>query len=383
MKKRIIAIVVATVMILCLAACGTTSSQNQPSPAAPASSGGQSPSSASTTEPAAGKFDSFKPVDLVVSSGWSPPGVSYSADFIVEWENQVTEATEGKITFTNYWGGAMGAANEQITLLEAGTIDIGLLYGWMTEDLVPLWDFNYVLPFGPEDMGIVTRANWQIMDEFPQFAEEMAAHNAKCLVRFPNAPYFFAGRNEINSLDDLKNLNIGAVGARFAKWFEPLNSKLTSANKTERYSMLQLNVIDASCDCETNMYEYSQVEMAPNVFIPNILVPMSESVLINTDKFNSLPAEFQEILVSTGREMSYKIGDELMPKACDEIIEKWKATYPDLKIVEITAEERAWWAANCPDTATEWCQKIDGMGLPGTEIIKRYKEICEEMGFKW
>ena len=326
----------------------------------------------------------LKPVELIFSSGWSPPDVGIAAKNVVIWQEKVTEASDGKITFKNYWGGALGGARDHIDMVEKGIADVVLTFGWLTESKLPIWDFHYVIPFQPvKDPGIITKATLQLYDEIPAFKEQLAKVNCTMVMRFPATPYVLASTTPINSVKDLEGKKIAAVGAYFSQWLKPLGASLVAAPKTERYSMLQLNVIDVSLDPYANLYEYDQVSMAPHVFNPEIFQAPGDSVFINLDTLNGLPQEYQDILLDTGREVALLVGEELIGKASDDIINKWKSDNPDFTMTNISSEEKDWWGSVCPDTATPWAEKVEEQGYPGFEIIKRYKEICTELGYDW
>jgi len=61
---------------------------------------------------------------LRMTSFLPPPQVSMLAEIAKMWQEEVTKRTNGKLTFENYWGGAMATPAEHIELVKKGTVQL-------------------------------------------------------------------------------------------------------------------------------------------------------------------------------------------------------------------------------------------------------------------
>ena len=100
---------------------------------------------------------------------------------------------------------------------------------------------------------------------------------------------------------------------------------------------------------------------------------MGELLTVNLTKWNSLPAEVQEIILQVSKELEeyhLQYTNDCRAKAY-EAFEAAGGT-----IVKMSEEEKAAWLAalpNIPDTATE-------LGPTGLKILSRYVELLKENG---
>ena len=51
------------------------------------------------------------------------------------------------------------------------------------------------------------------------------------------------------------------------------------------------------------------------------------------------------------------------------------------KVVEVSAEDRAAWAAAMPNIAVEWANNLDNKGEPGSDMLKSYMKKLADAGF--
>ena len=120
MKKKI-ALLLASVMVMgALAACGgegkdtpASNDKNQTEDQAPAGdedpAGEEKPAEGQTQAPAGDvNWDDIEPIERIVSSTKTE-----AADAaLVAFTDRITERTQGKVTFSFFWGGSLVKANE-------------------------------------------------------------------------------------------------------------------------------------------------------------------------------------------------------------------------------------------------------------------------------
>ena len=325
---------------------------------------------------------SFKPVTLKVASAYPPPETSLAGAHLLEWEKMVTAKTGGAVTFNNFWGGTLGKPAEHLSLVKSGAVDIALSYGWYTQTQLSLQDYDYVFPFGPTDPLIVTKAMRQIYEEFPQIKKEMATQNITRLFQSPGIKFYILSKEPISGLSDFKGKKVAVVGRYFGRWVNAIGAVPVAAPGTERYTMLQTGVIDASMDPMDLHYSSKSIEQAPYALDANVLLTNWIGCWINLSKLGTFPIELQKILLEAGKELEIKAAKDINPVWEEKIFKEWKAN-KNFKLTIMSDADRSAWAGACEDIPAEWAAEVAKTGQPGWEIVKRYQEITAQLGHKW
>jgi TRAP-type transport system periplasmic protein len=96
-----------------------------------------------------------------------------------------------------------------------------------------------------------------------------------------------------------------------------------------------------------------------------------QMVAMNKDKWNSLPPDAQKAIEAINQEWIEKQGkmwDDLDRDGKDFILKRGN------KIITLSKEEDARWAAKAQPLFDEYIKKMKDKGLPGEEVVKFYRE---------
>ena len=122
---------------------------------------------------------------------------------------------------------------------------------------------------------------------------------------------------------------------------------------------------------------YEVFDYVYNIVITN----MTESIIMNQDVWDSLPADVQSVF----NDMGLGSGEYILCDMYDEALSKIEAEYWDKLINEYGME----WVElpddvlteyqNCIDAvAAEWAEALDAKGQPGTDLLNKYYELSEK-----
>lgn len=324
----------------------------------------------------------MKPVRLRASCVFPPPETSLAGKSLVIWEEMVTEATEGAITFKNYWGQTLGKPAEHLSLIQTGAVDVVLSYGWYTPTKLPLQDFDYVFPFGPIDPYIVCKACRELYEEFPCFRKNLEKYNCTRVFQVPGTTFVFLSKKPLKRLGDFEGLKCAVIGRYFGRWIGAIGAVPVAAPGQERYTMLQTGVVDASFNPVDLAYCFKDVEQAPYCLDPGLLVTNWISCWINLDTLKKFPPKIQALLLDLGRVAEVKQSTEVNLEWQKMVFEEWKKR-KDFHYSKLPEEDKKEWASTCSDIPAEWAAEVTSMGYPGWEIVERYQEITAELGHEW
>lgn len=319
---------------------------------------------------------------LKVATPYPPPESSLASAHLVAWQKMVTDQTGGRVTFKNYYGGALGKPAEHLSLVKTGAVDLVVSYGWYTPKDLPLEDYDYAFPFGPTDPLILTKAMRQIYEEYPQFKSDMARSNIVKIFQSPGITEVFLTKEKVTSLDQLTGKRCKVIGRYFGKWLTPIGIAPVAAPGTEVYTMMQTGVIDMAMDTADLLYAFKIIEQAPNVLHPELLTTNWIGCWMNMNKFNKMPKDVQNIILEAGKKLEIKAATEINPVWEKKIFAEWKKT-PGYSFTKMSDVDRTKWAKACPDTPAEWAAEVTAQGYPGWEIANRFQDITAKAGHKW
>jgi TRAP-type C4-dicarboxylate transport system substrate-binding protein len=322
-----------------------------------------------------------KPIKLKLASVSAPSGQVLDSDGVQWWMDKVTERTKGRVTFETFWGASLAAPTAHLDILQKGMVDVILGCRIYTPGKTPLGPYHYVIPFGPTDMALVNKATRQMYEEIPAFREELAKQNAVLIANFVTMPYDMVSKTPVNSLAAMKGKKIGLIGQYFGRWVSPAGLVPVVAPMSERYNLLQSGVTEMDLHPITHMNAFKVQELARNYIQLDAMVGAPWDLMINLEKFKSLPPDIQKIMLDAGKEAEVAMANELAGKWREKILSAWKAQ--GVSFSKFPADERSKWAALVDDIPSEWATEMEKKGLPGWQIMSRYQEITTELGYKW
>ena len=284
MKKKTVAILSALLCVCMLAACG--------------SSGGSSASggSASGSGSAGGSGGSGEP-EVVLEFGHiqNPGHALYIAP--EELKTLVEERSEGRIQLNIYPASQLGSAREMMEQVTMGTLDITFADAsdWASAlNLPELGVFN--LPFLNKDLSAQIKVINEIIPE--AVPEMLEGTGLKLLTTYSNGIRQPLLKNHpINTLEDIKGLKMRTPETEmYVSLWNALGASTVTSAWSEAYTVLQQGVADAVEADDVGLVSMNLQEIGKYM---SKIGHLSQAyiVLINEEKWNSIPEDLQQILV--------------------------------------------------------------------------------------
>jgi len=305
-----------------------------------------------------------KPIELSYSIFFPPSHIQCKT--AEDWSREVEKRTGGRVKITTYPGGSLTKAPQCYDGVVNGISDIGMSCFAYTLGRFPLLE-GLDLPLGYPDGLAASRIATEMVRKYaPKETDDV-----KVLYIHAHGPGILASRKPVRSLDDMRGLKVRATGLS-AKIVELLGGVPVAMSQPETYEALQKGVVEATlCPVET-LKGWKQGEVISSVTDSSgIGYTTAMFVVMNKDKWNSLPAELQQIILQVcdewvdkhgeawnqadveGREFVKQLGHETIPLSGEEV-GKWKAAVaPILDSYVKTSSEK---------------------GLPGADFLKDLQE---------
>ena len=353
--KKAISLLLLIAVLVSLAACGS----------APQEQANSEPEAGGVISTPYGDLPADGPeIELVIASDAVETSIHNQA--VEKYAKIIQEATQGKITLTNYPNAQLGSDTELLNSLVAGDIDLDLMSGALASSLVPeaaLFNIPFLNDADSLDAVIKTMIDSDFREEFDTYYEQAGL---KLLVLSIGQSWELNTRKQVTSLDEIKGLKIRTPqsDSYMAIW-EALGANPTPLAYGELYTALQQGLVDGNDQMLSNILQVKFYEQAPYIMMTNHNYG-SFTILMNLDKFNALPAEYQTVLENIGDELSEYLSNAFLDGAAGDraALEDLGVTFYDLSETEVAALKEAGAAG---------IEKVEAM-VQNDALIELYKE---------
>ena len=167
------------------------------------------------------------------------------------------------------------------------------------------------------------------------------------------------------------------------KWLEEAGATALAHPIGDRVTALQTGVLDASATPIDISVPFGIYEFGPNWINTRWGVVTGNAIMWNTEKFNSLPKDIQDIIVQTGKDAFIHNIEAMLG---------WEKNYVQPKIDEagvidhgaFSDEDVAKWAQMIGEPVAEWVSEAEKIGRTGAaEVATLYIKMCKDAGVKF
>ncbi|MFC1956197.1 TRAP transporter substrate-binding protein DctP [Chloroflexota bacterium] len=298
MKRSVIMFAVifmtlALVIMPLIAAC------SKPAPA-------PTPAPAPAPTPAPAPPPKPEPIVLkTVQAGWLGHPLFVGFDWFVE---QVNGKSNGALTIDIIGGPDVIPIGDQGDAVAAGTIDMNANYGGFLIKLVTAMNMYYQRRISPQEMQS-SGAYDLLQDEFNKVGIYFLGPGREIQEAATN----MVTNVWVDNSEDLAGQRITS-SATFSQWITALDMTYISASPSERYSAMERGVVDGACNSIEGTLGASYFEVA-DYWIDHGVYSSGEVILMNLDKWNSLPEHLQKLLTDVQHELIF----EQMPAMAEQV----------------------------------------------------------------
>ena len=289
--KKIIALVLALAMVLCMAACGGSE------PAAPAASTTAPAATTTTTTPAAPAapaektIDDLDPIEITMADNNNE--ASYPSQGLQMFMKNVTEKTNGKITWDFYPNSALGGYVELTENMAMDNLDAGELDPTLMTEYCP--EFQLLIqPF------IIMDA-----DHFKKVLNLPAVKDLEATLDSYNIHtlgYMFCGfrsmctQTPITCVADCAGIVIRSPEADiYMNTLKRLGMSPTPMAMSEMYPSMKAGIIQGAEPAVSAIWDNSLYEVCPCILHSNHMASFN-NVVFGTNFWNSLDPLYQEVI---------------------------------------------------------------------------------------
>jgi TRAP-type transport system periplasmic protein len=298
-----------------------------------------------------------------------PPAPTFPCVQMERWKEEVEKRTNGQVEIKTFPGGTLLDAKNMMDGVISGMADIGCLSTAYQPGRFPVINATS-LPLGFKN---ATQASLTIWDLYSKYQPEELS-KVKVLAMFASAPANIYAKVPVKNLDDLRGLQLRASGG-VAEVLKVLGATPVGMPQSEAPEALQKGVVKGAASSLETLMDFKYAELCKYVTIFNgPIYPFT--VVMNLNKWNSLPKDVQKVMEDLGREQSEWTGrymDEHVKKSID-----WSKENYQIEITELSAEEQAKWDAMLEPLVAKWAEEARSKGLPDEAILKDIKAFSKQ-----
>ena len=303
----------------------------------------------------------------------------FTGFFIPEVDKRLATTGNYKMDWQESYGGAIVKPKGVLEGVKLGLGDIGIVTTIFHSSKLPSQALSAVTPFIAADARVVAKAVDEIAKEFPTMQKEFEKQNQVYLATgVVLDTYQVFSTKQATSLKDIEGGKVAGAGMNM-RYVEGIEGAVgVRGGLTDFYNMLQTGLVDHAMLWPEAAKTFKIAEVAPTMLKVDLGAVNSKTVTVNADYWKKLPKEVQDVLL----EVAVAYRDHVASVAMDRASASREAyVAAGGTVVEVTAEERAAWAAAMPNIAAEWAKTLDDKGEPGTDMLKSYMGKLSDAGF--
>jgi len=290
------------------------------------------------------------------------PPTHFNSVLAEEWGKEIEKRTDGRVKFTYYPGGVLLKGPDMYDGVMNELADVGMSLFAYTAGRFPTMEV-LDLPMGyPSGEAATFVAN----DFYEEFKPE-EIKDVKLLYLHAHGPGLLHSKKPIETMDDVKGLKIRCTGFS-AKVAEALGGVPVAMPQGAAYEALQKGVVEATLAPMEVLKGWNQAEVIKyTTDCKSIGYTTAMYVIMNLDKWNSLPKDIQKVFEKVSKEWIRKHAegwDKVDQDGRQFTIEQGN------QIIPLREDENERWVKAVRPVIDEYAQSLEDKGLPGTKYVE-------------
>jgi TRAP-type C4-dicarboxylate transport system substrate-binding protein len=226
------------------------------------------------------------------------------------------------------------------------------------------------LPVGIPNATSGSLVLWDLYEKYKP--EEFA--KVKVLTMFTTAPTNIMSKVPVRTLADINGLDLRASGGA-AKILAAWGANPVGMPMPATVEALQKGVVKGLYSSLEAMKDFKFAETCKYVTLTNtVIYPFA--VVMNMDKWNSLPKDVQKVMDDLRVEQAKWTGN-YMDNHVKTAVE-WSKNTQSVEFIELKKEEKAKWDAKLEFMSAKWVADTSSKGLPAKAIVDDIKGLIQK-----
>jgi TRAP-type C4-dicarboxylate transport system substrate-binding protein len=260
-----------------------------------------------------------------------PPASTFPCVQMERWKEEIEKRTGGELRINTFPGSTLLGAKNMFDGVMAGQADIGCFAMSYHPGRFPVVE-AIDLPLGWQN---ATVASLSLLDLYEKYKPQ-SFDKVKVLTMFTCPPANIMSVNPVRSLSDLKGMEIRAAGTG-VKVFELLGASPIGMPQSDVPDALHKKVIKGMASSLEVMKDFKYAEYCRYITMTNLQV-VTFGVVMNLDRWNSLPKKIQDEIEGLKREQAEWTGRYVDEHVTDAV--EWSKDTYNVEVIEFSKDEK-------------------------------------------
>jgi len=298
-----------------------------------------------------------------------PPATTFPCVQMEEWKKEAEKRTGGKVAVQTFPGSTLLNPKNMFEGVISGTADIGCLAMSYQPGRFPISE-AIDQPVGFSSAKAASLALYDLIEKYnPKEFEQV-----KIITLFTCPPANIMTIKPVKSLKDLKGLEL-RVGGTQADIIKNLGGIPVAMPQSDTPEALQKGTVKGHVSSMEVLKDFNYAAYTPNATIANLWV-VTFAVVMNKDKWNSLPADVKEKIDGMRKEWAEWTGKYVDNHVLEAL--KWSKEKYNLQIWELSAAERTEVPKLIKPLIDGYIERVTKAGLAGNQIMKDVYALKEK-----
>ena len=293
-----------------------------------------------------------------------PPPITFPCVQMERWKTAVEKRTKGAVVIKTLPGSTLLGPKNMMDGVIAGTADIGNLCQAYQPGRFIISNAT-ALPLGIPNAKVGSQVLW---DLYLKYKPEAFA-KVKVLTMFTTAPSNIMSRVPIRSLADIKGVSLRASGGA-AQILKCWGANQVGMPMSATPEALQKGTVKGLFSSLEVMKDFKYAELCK--FVTMTETPIYPfAVVMNMDKWNSLPKHVQKVMDDLSREQSVWTGEYMDNHVLESIT--WSKKAQNVEFIEL--KDKAEWDKMLAPIVAKWIEVTKAKGFPADQIVDDIKTL--------
>lgn len=290
-----------------------------------------------------------------------PPATTFPCVQMERWAKEVEKRTNGKVKVQTFPGGTLLPAKNIFDGVVAGTADIGNFAMSYQPGRFPVSE-AIDLPIGFTSATAASMALYDLIEKYnPKEFEKV-----KLITLFTCPPADFMTKTAVKSLKDLKGMELRTSGTG-TEVLKKIGATPVGMPQSEAPEAIQKGIVKGNVSSMEILKDFNFAAYLPYATEANLFV-VSFAVVMNKDKWNSMPADVKKVIDDLRREQAEWTGKYVDNHVMEAL--KWSKEKYNHELIKLSKADMDEIAKLTKPMIDEYIKKVNGMGLPADQIVK-------------
>jgi len=295
-----------------------------------------------------------------------PPASTFPCVQMERWVKEIEKRTNGQVKINTFPGGTLLPAKNIFDGVIAGTADIGNFAMSYQPGRFPVSE-AVDLPLGIPSARAASLILYDLIDKYkPKEFEKV-----KILTLFTCPPANFMTSKPVRALKDLKGmeLRVSGTGADVVKNLGGIPIAMPQSDTPEAIQKGIVKGVVSSLEVlkDMNYAAYCPFATETNLFV------VSFAVVMNTDKWNALPADVKKAMDEMRVEQAEWTGKYVDDHVAEALA--WSKQKYNHEMIQLPAADKAEIRKLVKPMIDDYIKKVSAQGLPGAEIVAEIEKL--------